>query len=106
MQVGCDDGIERLRFHHHPHGHRIDQHLVARQVRELRRYLGGDLVPHLAQVELQATVGNAAKTMRFLQDYLEHRREIAREELMTCKISAVAVCWSRASRNSVLEHMP
>src|SRR5215813_12153920 len=58
MQVGCDNGVERLRFHHYPHGHRIDQHLVPRHVRELRRYLDSDLVPHHHGMALRVALGD------------------------------------------------
>ena len=58
MQVGGDDGVERLRLHHHPHGHRIDQHLVPGHVLELGRDLGGDLVPHHHGMALRVALGH------------------------------------------------
>jgi hypothetical protein len=46
MEVGRHDGIEALRLQRHPHRHRIDQHLVPRDIWEFFRDLFGDLVPH------------------------------------------------------------
>ena len=46
VQIGRHDGVEAGRLQHHPHGHRVDQHLVPRHVGELGGHLGGDLVPH------------------------------------------------------------
>ena len=42
-----------------------------------------------------------AQAQRLLQDRIKHRPEVAGRELMTCNISAVAVCCSNASRVSV-----
>ena len=49
-----------------------------------------------------ATECGFAQAHRLFQHRVEHRREIAGEELMTRNTSAVAVCCSSASRVSVI----
>jgi hypothetical protein len=50
----------------------------AHQFRKPRRdRMRGDITKALAVIDIQATVRRAAERVRFLQDCVEHRREVA-----------------------------
>ncbi len=58
VQVGRHDRVDRLRPHHHAHGHGVDQHLVPAHVFELAGDLHRDLVPHHHGVTLRVRLGD------------------------------------------------
>lgn len=58
MQVGGNDGIQRLRMQRHAVCHGIDQHLVPLHIREFLRHFGGNLIPHNHPVTLGIGFGH------------------------------------------------
>lgn len=57
-QVGCHDGIESLWLQHHPGRHRIHQHLIDCNIRELGADFSSNLVPHDHAISLSIALSD------------------------------------------------
>src|SRR5690242_16965005 len=62
-QIACDNGINALRLENHLSCHRINQHLLHRNIREVLRDLRSNLIPKHHTISLSVTLCNDSQML-------------------------------------------